>query len=93
MKAVLPLLGSFTSSLDQIDISIAFTCVFDFLLMTTLRFYLIIYLNKLMSFVFSDIFLCISHLKGFNCSFILRAANDEADSLAKASLASYLVNF
>ncbi|CAL9232003.1 unnamed protein product [Arabidopsis halleri] len=43
--------------------------------------------------VISDIFLCIAQFKGFTCSFIPRAANVDADSLAKASLASYLVNF
>ncbi|EFH51540.1 hypothetical protein ARALYDRAFT_904749 [Arabidopsis lyrata subsp. lyrata] len=43
--------------------------------------------------VISDIFFCISQLKGFTCSFILRAANVEVDTLAKAALASYLVIF
>ncbi|CAL9224803.1 unnamed protein product, partial [Arabidopsis halleri] len=42
--------------------------------------------------VLSDIFICIAQFKGFICSFVSRAANVEADSLAKATLASYVVN-
>ncbi|KAG7543566.1 Endonuclease/exonuclease/phosphatase [Arabidopsis thaliana x Arabidopsis arenosa] len=42
--------------------------------------------------VFSDIFICIAQFKGFICKFVSRAANVEVDALAKATLASYVVN-